>query len=142
MTVPYIPEGYNAVSPYLMVTDIEAQLSFLKEVFDGEIIERLPNPDGNLTHGEIKIADSVIMMGLARPEYPSSPSMTHIYVADVDAIFQKALDAGGEAIMPPTNQYYGNREAGIKDPQGNQWWMATQIETVSQEEMIRRAAKE
>ena len=64
-----------------------------------------------------------------------------VYVADVDAVFQKALDAGAEKIMPPTDQFYGNREAGVKDPQGNQWWMATRIEIVSEEEMIRRATK-
>ena len=81
------------------------------------------------------------MMGLARPEYPSFPGMIHVYVENVDEVYQNALDAGAEVIMPPADQFYGNREAGIKDPLGNQWWMATRFEIVSEEEMIRRSAE-
>jgi uncharacterized glyoxalase superfamily protein PhnB len=65
----------------------------------------------------------------------------YIYVPDVDATYKKALALGAESLMEPSDQYYGDRNAGFKDGSGNQWWVATHIEDVSPEELQRRATQ-
>lgn len=139
MSVSYIPEGYNNVSPYLMVKDIDVMMDFLIEVFEAEELERMKGPEGWVRHGEVRIGDSVIMMGRAREDFPEMESMIHIYTADVNAVYDRAMAAGATSLMEPTDQFYGNREAGIKGPLGNQWWMATRIEKLSDEELEKRA---
>lgn len=133
------PAGYSRVCPYLMVADIEALLIFLKEVLDVEITEKLTSADGTVRHAEVRLGDSVIMMGKEQPGYPAE-SMTYVFVSDVDATFKKALQHGATSIMEPGDRFYGYREGGFKDPSGNQWWVAQVIENVSKEEMERRAA--
>ncbi|MEM7369817.1 MAG: VOC family protein [Bacteroidota bacterium] len=142
MSVSYLPEGHNQVSPYLMVESIENMFAFLTEVFDAEIIEQMSGDDGFLRHGEVRIGDSVIMMGRSRGEYKAMESMVHIYLPDAKAAYDKAIALGASSLMEPTDQFYGNREAGVRGPQGNQWWIATRIEILSEEEMRRRAANQ
>lgn len=133
------PAGYSRVSPYLMVADIDALLIFLKEVFDVEITEKLTSADGTVRHAEVRLGDSLIMIGKEQAGYPKE-SMTYVFVADADATFKKALQRGATSIMEPGDRFYGYRESGFKDPSGNQWWVAQVIENVSKEEMERRAA--
>ena len=80
------------------------------------------------------------MLGDASPEFGATRSSTHLYVDDVDAAYDRALQAGGESLREPQDQFYGDRSAGIKDRFGNQWWLATHVEDVSMEEMQRRQA--
>lgn len=133
------PAGYSRVCPYLMVADIEALLIFLKEVLDVEITEKLTSADGTVRHAEVRLGESVIMMGKEQPGYPTE-SMIYVFVSDADATFRKALQHGATSIMEPGDRFYGYREGGFKDPSGNQWWVAQVIENVSKEEMERRAA--
>lgn len=132
------PAGYSRVCPYLMVNNIEALLLFLKEVLDVEVTEKLTSADGTVRHAEVRLGDSVIMMGKGQPGYPKE-SMIYVFVANADATFSKALQHGATTIMEPGDRFYGYREGGFKDPSGNQWWVAEVVENVSKEEMERRA---
>ena len=130
------PEGYSTVCPYLMVPNIEKELDFLVNVFDAEVTERLPTADGSIGHGEVRIGDSIIMMGKAQAGYPNE-AMTYIFVSDANAVYKKALDHGATSVMELGDRFYGYREGGFKDPFGNQWWIAQVIKKVSREEMER-----
>ena len=96
--------------------------------------------DGAIRHGEVEIGDSRVMLADATNESPAVPAMLHLYVEDVDAVYRAALEAGAESVREPTDQFYGDRMAGVNDAFGNQWWIATHVEDVSAEEMERRQA--
>ena len=131
------PEGYHTVTPYLVVEDVERLITFLKEAFDAEESERVPSPDGTTRHAEVRIGDSVVMMGTARGK-PSMPGMLYVYTEDIDTAYSRALKAGGESIAQPENQFYGDRSAGVKDSQGNIWYIATRVENLSEDELRER----
>ena len=139
MAVQPIPEGFHAVTPYLTVTGIPKLIDFLKETFGAEEIHRMAGPDGTVMHAEIKIGDSLIMMGEPVGEFQAMPAQLYVYVPDVDFAYQRALAAGASAVSPPTDQFYGDRHGGVKDPSGNLWWIATHTEDVAPEEMAQRA---
>ena len=96
-------------------------------------------PDGNIMHAEIKIGDSMVMLGECRDQSPMN-AMIYLYVKDTDKLYNQANKAGAESIMAPTNQFYGDRNAGVKDPCGNQWWIGTHVENVSPKEIQKRMA--
>jgi PhnB protein len=134
-----IPEGHHTVTPFLRVTDAAKLIEFLKPAFGAEVAFRMDGPDGSVMHAEVKIGDSMIMIGQS-PANDALRSMIHLYVPDTDAVYKSALAAGATSIREPANQFYGDRSAGVKDFLGNEWWMATHIEDVSKEEMQRRMA--
>ena len=134
------PDGYHSVTPYLVVKGAEKVIDFAKAVFDAEEIERFAKPDGSIMHAEFRIGDSVVMIGEA-PEQPM-PATLHVYVPNADLTYKKALAAGGKSLREPTDQFYGDRSAGVTDSAGNQWWMATHVEDVSKDEMKRRMAEQ
>ncbi len=139
MGVKPIPEGYHTVTPYLAVNGAEKLLSFVKQAFGAEETFRMARPDGPIAHAEVRIGDSMVMMGEAgQAEGGRMPGMLHLYVEDVDAVYQRALDCGATSIRGPEDQFYGDRSAGVKDVCGNQWWIATHIEDVPPEELRRR----
>lgn len=138
MTVHWIPEGYPPVAPYLVVPDADKLVAFMGQVFGGQLVRRLTRPDGSLSHGEVKIGDSIIMVGEAQGDWPPMPAMLHIYVEAVDAVYDRALQAGATPIMPPADQVHGDRMAGVQDAHGNQWWIATRLEALADEEVQRR----
>jgi PhnB protein len=129
-----VPDGFHTATPYLAVPDARKQIEFMKQVFGAEEQMRMPNADGSVGHAELKIGDSVIMTGDAGELRP----MLYLYVDDVDAVFNKALDAGAEALREPADQFYGDRSAQVKDPLGNIWFLATAKEAVPQEEQMKR----
>jgi len=135
------PAGYSNVCPYLMVESVELQAQFLQTVFGARIKEELKQENGLVQHGEVNLGETVIMMGRARPEWPASPGANYVFVAQVDDVFQKALAAGAAPLMEPADRFYGYREGGIKDPQGNTWWLAQVLEELSVEEMQARMPK-
>ena len=140
MAVKPIPDGYHTVTPYLLVRGVRRQLEFVQQAFDAEIKFQMPRPDGEMAHAEFRVGDSMVMCGQASDAHPPLPAMLYLYVKDVDAVFAKAVAAGGEVVRPVTDQFYGDRSGGVKDPCGNQWWVSTHVEDVSPEEMARRAA--
>lgn len=139
MTVKPVPDGYHTVTPYLVVRDPAGLIEFLQGVFDASEIERTELPDGRIMHAEVRIGDSVVMMGGANEEYPPMPAMLHLYLEDTDAAYRRALEAGATSLREPEDQFYGDRTAGFRDEYGNQWWLATRIEDLSSEEIQRRA---
>ena len=138
MSVKPVPEGYHNVVPYLVVADVAALIEFLQKVFGAEMREKFTRPDGAIMHAEVKIGDSIIMMGQSSEQSKARPGMLYIYVPDTDAAYQKALNAGAASLMAPADQFYGDRNAGVSDASGNYWWIATHVEDVSKEEMDRR----
>jgi PhnB protein len=135
-----IPIGYHAVTPYLLVRSIDDQIRFLEKAFGAIVTERIDTPMGTM-HAEVKIGDSIIMMGPAGTGRPAMPVMLYLYVADADKAYERAMNAGGTSIMPPQDQYYGDRSGAVKDSNDNQWWVATRKENLSPEEMAKRAAE-
>lgn len=139
MAVNFQPNNFHTVTPFLVVKDAAGVMEFAKTVFDAVEIDRMSMPDGTVAHGEIKIGDSLIMLGEAGGPYKPMPAMLYVYVKDADAVYKKAIEAGAESVAEPMNQFYGDRSGGVRDKSGNQWWMSTHIEDVSPEEMKRRS---
>ena len=139
MAVNPIPNGYHTVTPYLVVRSAGQLIDFLKRAFGGKETICTTKPDGSIGHAEVKIGDSMIMLGEACGEWQAMPCAIYLYVPDTDALYQRALQAGATSIMEPADQFYGDRNAGVKDPCGNIWWIGTRIEDVAPEEMKRRA---
>jgi PhnB protein len=122
-----VPEDRHTVSAYLIVPDGERLLIFIRDAFDGELIERHDSPEGRLMHAEVRIGDSVVMLGEANDEWSGFKAMIHLYLPDVDAVFARAVAAGGRVVREVATQAYGDRTGGVEDPAGNQWWIATQV---------------
>lgn len=139
MAVKPIPEGFHSVTPYLVVRGVPRLLDFLKQAFDATERFRMPRPDGTIMHAEVRIGDSIVMMGEATGEMQPMPGSMYLYVADTDATYQRALQAGATSSMAPADQFYGDRSAAVTDPMGNRWWIATHREDVPPEELARRA---
>ena len=139
MAVKPIPDGYHSVTPYLVVQGVAKLIDFLKQAFDAKEIERMAGPDGSVMHGEVRIGDSVVMLGEAWGESKPIAAALYLYVNDTDVTYRRALQAGATPLREPADQFYGDRSGGVKDPAGNQWWIATRKEDVSPEELARRA---
>jgi uncharacterized glyoxalase superfamily protein PhnB len=124
--------------PYLVVENAESLAEFAREVFDAEVVERLTLEDGTVNHVEVSIGDSIVMMGRARRPEEVMPAMLYVYVKDCDDVYRKALAHGATSLMEPSDQFYGDRNAGVRDPWGVTWWLGTHVEDVSSEDMQRR----
>lgn len=138
MAVKPIPDNYPRVCPYLIVPGVRALITFIETVFDAQPGQHHEGPDGKVMHAEVRIGDSVIMMGEASEKWKAIPGSLHVYVADVDAAYKRALAAGATTVTEPADQFYGDRSAGVKDASGNTWWITTHIEDVTPEEISRR----
>jgi uncharacterized glyoxalase superfamily protein PhnB len=131
-------DGYNVAMPYLMVPDVEAELNFIENAFGAEIIERIYHPDGYVMHGEARIRDSVVMIGKVRKGFPPMEGMVYVFVRDAEETYLSALENDAESLKKPYLTFYGMKEAGIKDQQGIQWWIAEIVERISSEEIEKR----
>lgn len=130
-----LPDNTSTVCVYLVVENVEKEIEFLKTVFDAQLLEGYEMPDGKFMHAAVNINESTIMIGKSMNQYPPRESMSYIYVNDVDETYKKALDAGAVSMMEPADQFYGNRDAGVKSPEGNIWWIAQFLKNVSKEEI-------
>lgn len=139
MVVKAVPDGFHTVTPYLTIQGVPKLLDFLKRGLGAEVIQEMKAPDGSVMHAQARIGDSIIMMGEAGGQWPPMPSNLYLYVPDVDALYRRALAAGGTSIRELTDEFYGDRVGGVKDPVGNNWWIATRKEDLSPEDMARRA---
>ena len=133
-----IPQGYHTATPYLAVRGVPKLMTFLRQAFNAEEREKMTTPDGRVSHAEMKIGDSIIMMGEPTGESKSMPGMIYLYLEDTDAAYKRALQAGATSLREPINMFYGDRNAAVTDPVGNQWWIATHVEDVPPEEMQQR----
>jgi len=147
MAVKPIPEGYHSVTPYLIIEGAGEAIAFYAKAFGAKELFRFPTPDGKIGHAEIKIGDSPIMLADAYPAmgYKSpkslggSPVSLMIYVADVDTVFNQAVQAGATVKEALTDKFYGDRSGSLIDPFGHVWHVSTHKEDVSMEEMEKRA---
>jgi PhnB protein len=139
MAVQPIPDGYGAVTPYLIVDGADRLLEFVRDAFAGEDRFRMEYEDGTVGHAEVRIGDSVVMLAEANEMWPAMPSVIHLYVTDCDAVYQRALAAGGTSVQEVADQFYGDRSGGVRDPTGNIWWITTHVEDVEPEELARRS---
>jgi PhnB protein len=139
MAKKFIPEGYPQVSPYLIVDEPAALIQFIVDVLGGKETRRHEDDKGRIAHAEVRIGDSVIMMGGATEQWPAAPAALYVYVEDTDAAYQRGLAAGATSLQEPADQFYGDRTAGVRDRFGNQWFIGTHIEAMSDEEMKKRS---
>lgn len=138
-----VPDGYQRLISYLITDNLPRLRSFLMEAFGATEIECIYDEDKSIRHLELRIEECVLMASEAMPpQWPAKPTSYYLYVNDCDAVYQRALAAGATSLMEPANQFYGDRNAGITDPSGNQWFIATHVEDVSGEEIQRRALAE
>ena len=128
MNKTFKPEGYASLSPYLVVDGAQKLIDFLLATFGAKVTRRFDNEDGSLMHGEIMIDDTVVMLSDASENYPAFPVWLHVYVPDVAATYAKALAAGGISVQEPVKKDDPDLRAGVQDPTGNTWWLATQVE--------------
>ena len=143
-----IPDGYHAVTPYLIVGDAARALEFYKTVFGGTEILRMPSPGGKIGHAEMQIGSSKIMLADEHPEmgargpkaFGGSPISIHLYVEDVDAVYSRAITAGATEKAAVKDQFYGDRSGTVTDPFGHTWHISTHKEDLSPEEIAKRAA--
>lgn len=147
MTVKPIPDGYHNITPYLCIEGAAEAIDFYKRAFDATEVFRLVAPGGEIGHAEIRIGDSSLMLSDACDQSPlrnprsqgGSSTGLHLYVANVDTQFAKAVDAGAKVIRPLLDQFYGDRAGTLEDPFGHVWFLASRIEDLSPEEISRRA---
>lgn len=142
MSVKPIPDGYHSITPYLIVQEADKLLEFIEKVFGGQLLHKMQTDEGKIGHAEVKIGDSILMLSEACEEWKPTQTWLYLYVEDIDAIYQKAIEAGAISIKEPENQFYGDRRATIKDISGSFWGIATHVEDVSEEEMNRRMSAE
>ncbi|MCB8928347.1 MAG: VOC family protein [Ardenticatenaceae bacterium] len=128
MNKTFKPEGYASLSPYLVVDGAQKLIDFLLATFGAKVTRRFDNEDGSLMHGEVMIDDTVVMLSDASESYPAFPVWLHVYVPDVAATYAKALAAGGISVQEPVKKDDPDLRAGVQDPTGNTWWLATQVE--------------
>lgn len=121
------PADHNAVSPYLLVQDVQAMLLFLTATFGAVEIYKMTLPDGSVKHAEVRIDDSIVMLGERPDGRDPAICSTHVYVPSVDDCYARALAAGASSISAPADQSYGDRSAGVHDPEGNIWWLGTYL---------------
>jgi PhnB protein len=137
MPVQNPPPGYHAVSPYLTVEAVAELLEFILKVFEGQVVEKLTRADGTVGHCEVRIGDSIVMLGHAVDPSQVRPATLYVYVPDVDATYKRGLEQGAKGEREPVEQYYGDRSGGFIDRWGNHWWIATHVKDVSSEEIAR-----
>jgi PhnB protein len=147
--VHYIPEGYNSITPYLILKGAAIAIDYYKHVFGATEVVRMADEKGHIGHAELKIGNSHIMLADEFPEMDhkgplslgSSPVSILLYVEDVDAIVDRAVAAGAKILKPVQDQFYGDRSGFIRDPFGHLWGIATHKEDVSPQEMKERMKK-
>ena len=143
-----IPQGMHTLTPHLICEGAADAIDYYVEAFGAVEQARLAAPNGLLMHAMLKIGDSSLMLADAMPECGSkgakalngSPVYLHLYVEDVDAVFDRAVKAGGKVIMPPQDMFWGDRYGQIEDPSGHKWSLATHKEDLTDEEIAERAA--
>jgi PhnB protein len=141
-----IPDGYHNVTPYLFVRGAATAIDFYKTVFGAKETVRMPGPDGRIMHAEVKIGNSIVMLadenppsGVMSPQTIGGFSVgLHLYVENVDAVIQKAVENGAKTLRPIKDQFYGDRSGSLLDPFGHMWSVATHVEDVSPDEMRKR----
>jgi uncharacterized glyoxalase superfamily protein PhnB len=147
MAVKAIPEGYHSLTPTLIVSDTRKAIAFYEKAFGAESSSLAEGPDGKVMHAEIRIGDSVVMLNDAFPEFggPAAPSSganlpcgIHLFVENVDAVWERAVKAGATVTMPLADMFWGDRYGKLRDPFGHSWSVASRKEDLTPEQMMKR----
>jgi uncharacterized glyoxalase superfamily protein PhnB len=145
-----VPAGFHTLTPSMVVKDARKAIDFFRRAFGAEEIDVMSGPDGRVMHAEVRFGGSILMLGEENPAWPQfksaetlggSPISLHLYVADADAAFERALDAGAKAEMPVQDMFWGDRYGKVRDPFGHLWGLATRVKELSKEE-VERAGRE
>lgn len=115
---------YHTVTPYLIVPGVSAVIAFAERAFGAEETQRHARPDGSIAHAEMRIGDTIVMLGEPTDEWAAMPASLNLFTDEVDATYARALEAGATSLRAPEDQPYG-RSAGVRDASGNHWWMST-----------------
>ena len=145
-TVKAIPTGYHALTPCLVVKGPAKAIYYYKQAFGAQERERMPGPNGTIMHAELKIGDSTLMLADEMPQMGTvspaslkgSPSSLYLYVEQVDAVFDRAVQAGATVQMPVADMFWGDRAGSLVDPFGHRWMIGTHIQDLSSDEIRRR----
>jgi uncharacterized glyoxalase superfamily protein PhnB len=148
MSVSPIPEGYNSVSPHLVVKNAREAIGFYERAFGAKVADLHDAPGGGVMHAALRIGNSTVMVNDEFPDWGvlspasigGSPVTIHVYVDDADAVFRRAVDAGAEQEMPLQDTFWGDRYGKLKDPYGHRWSIATRVRNLSAEEIQAAAA--
>ena len=125
MPAPHKPEGYTSVAPYLIVDGAGATIDFLTRALGAVEIRRFAGEDGRIRHAEVRIDDTVVMIADSVEGWPALSAHVHVYVADVDDTYRRALAAGAESVQEPVRKDDEDRRGGVRDAGGTTWWIAT-----------------
>lgn len=123
----YIPPGFSSVTPYFFVVEAERFVEFLLAAFGGEELGRSSRPDGNIANAQIRIGSSTVMVSEAPEQYKGMHGAYYLYVNDADASMKQALENGATLEMEVSDQPYGDRQGGVRDPFGNVWWLSQRL---------------
>jgi len=142
-----LPAGYHTVTPAIVVRDAAAAIDFYQRAFGAEEVNRMAGPDGKIMHAEIRIGDSLVMLGEENEQWGTksplltngNPGSLHIYVDDADASFDRALKAGATVRYPLEDAFWGDRYGKVTDPFGHEWGIATRVKDLTDAEMKRAA---
>lgn len=142
-----IPDGYHSLTPHMVVRDADRAIKYYKSAFGAEELSRQATPDGKVLHASLRIGDSIVMLNDEFPDWQchgpesigGSPVTIHLYVDDVDKVYQKAVDAGGTSTMPVSDTFWGDRYGKLRDPFGHEWSIATHKEDLTPQEIEKRA---
>ncbi len=118
---------YRTVTPYLVVPDADAELAFLKAAFGATEANCQRRPDNTVMHAEVKIGDSLVMLGQAGGPWKARSAALYLWVENVDATYARALQAGATSESEPEDKLYGHRNAGVVDPNGVTWWIGAPV---------------
>lgn len=146
MAIDPVPGDLNFVAPALTVRDAAGAIEFYKNIFGAVETMRLIDGDGRIAHAELKVGNGLIMLSDEFPDWGNkgpeavggTPVRLHLYVEDVDAVVERAVESGAQVLMPVEDQFYGDRAGRIADPFGHIWMLASRREQVSVEEMQKR----
>ena len=133
----YKPDGYTAVTPWIIGQDTAGLMDFLKAAFGAVEVSRLGDEMGVIGHAEMRIGDAMVMM-FDSPDWPKTPAFLRLYVEDADKVFDAAVAAGATPITRVTHLAFGDRVGRVRDPYGNLYWIQTHIEDLTEDEMNRR----
>lgn len=146
MSVSPVPDGFNTVSAYLIVSNSKEAMAFYAKAFGAEPGLCMDGPGGSTMHAEVKIGNSMVMLTDENPEWGAQSPLTlggcgsslHVYLEDVDSAFQQAVDAGCTVVHPVSDMFWGDRYGKLRDPYGHEWGLATHTEDLSPEEIGER----
>ena len=118
---------YRTLTPYLVVPDADAEMHFLTTAFGATEVSCQRNGDGTVMHAELKIGDSLVMLGQSSSQWKALSAALYLWVPDVDAVYARALESGATSQSAPEDKPYGHRNAGVVDPNGITWWIASPV---------------